>query len=243
MMRLVRWILDDYLRTQRIWVEWIAAVGIAYGALHTHSDTISTLATWSLSVIAFGLYTTSVIADLAEQPMNLVRVLQVQSRRIYIGAHLIAAFLIVASSYTILVGATYIFAPLAFPAWQTWLVTIPAVTLLSITSIVIMVLLTPLVATPLQRLTLLALIAVPLAWDRVIGALPDMLPGTIMATFQAMSTVFGIILWPCMQLYALTINPQFTAVSIGLASIHLVVVTGLIALVFRWYGRRTLTIA
>lgn len=243
MMRLVRWILDDYLRTQRIWVEWLAAIAIAYFALHTHSDTVSTLATWSLSVIAFALYTTSVLADLAEQPVNLIRLLQLQSRRVYIGAHIIAALLIVASSYALLVLATYIVAPLAFPAWQTWLATLPAIVMLSVTGVIIMLLLTPLVASPLQRLTLLALIAVPLAWERVIAALPDMLPGTVLAIFQAMSTVFGVILWPAMQLYALTINPQFSTVSMGLASIHVLVVIGLTALVFRWYGRRTLSIA
>ena len=243
MMRLVRWILDDYVRTQRIWVEWLAAIGIAYFALHTHSDTTSTLATWSLSVIAFSLYTTSVLADLAEQPVNLVRVLQLQSRRTYIGAHLVAALLIVASSYLILVTATYIAAPLAFPEWLAWVTTLPAVAVLSVTAVIVMVLLTPLVASPLQRLTLLALIAVPLAWDRVIAALPDMLPGTVLAIFHAMATVFGIILWPAMQLYALTINPQFGTLSLGLVRIHVLVVIGLTALVFRWYGRRTLTIA
>lgn len=243
MMRLVRWILDDYMRTQRILVEWVAAVAIAYVALHTHSDAASTLATWSLSVIAFALYTTSVIADIAEHPSNLVRLLQLKSRRTYIVAFLVATFIIVASSYALLVAATYLFAQAAFPDWQLWLSTIPAIIVLIVTAIIVMILLTPLVAGPLQRLALLAFIAVPLAWDRVIAILPDMLPGTVMAAFQAMSTFFGVMLWPTMQLYSLTINPQFDTLSLLLVVIHVFIISGLTVLAVRWYNRRSLTIA
>ena len=243
MMRLVRWILDDYIRSQRILVEWVAAIGIAYGALHAHTDATSTLATWSLSAIAFALYTTSVIADIADQPSSLVRLLQLQSRRTYIGAFLLSTFLIVVSSYLLLVTATYLFAQAAFPEWQQWVSTIPAIIVLIFTVIIVMLLLTPLVAAPVQRITLLAFITLPLAWDRVIALLPEMLPGTIMATFYAFSTVFGVILWPAMQLYALTINPQFNSLSLCLATVHLLVVSGLTVLTFRWYSRRSLTIA
>ena len=189
MMRLFRWIIDDYISSQRILVEWGAAIAIPYLLLASHTDAASTLATWSLSTLALALYTTSVIADIAEQPINISRLLHLPSRRQYIAAYLFAAFLIVLSAYVILVAATFIFAPVAFPAWQLWLASLPALIVLIITGIVMMMLLTPLVASPLQRLTLLAVFAIPLTWDRVIALLPDMLPGNIMAMFHAVSTV------------------------------------------------------
>jgi hypothetical protein len=243
MIRHIRWVLDDYVRTQRIFVEWGAALVVAYVALGAHVDASSTLSTWALSAFALALYTTSVIADMADHPISLTRLLQLPTRGHYIGAYLLAALLVVLSAYAILVGATAIVAPNAFPAWTVWLASIPPLLVLICTGVVVMTMLTPLVASPFQRIFLLAMLAVPLAWDRVIALLPDMLPGTVMAIFHALTTVFGVILWPSMQLYALCIVPQYTVVSILLATIHIGIVTGLAALTLRWYVRRPLTIA
>ena len=243
MIRLIRWVLDDYVRTQRIFVEWGAALVIAYVALGAHVDATSTLSTWALSTFALALYTTSVIADMADHPISLTRLLQLPSRIHYISAYLLAAIVITLSAYAILVGATAIVAPNAFPVWTVWLTSIPPLLVLVCTGVVVMTLLTPLVATSIQRLILLALLAIPLAWDRVIALLPDMLPGTVMAMFHALTTVFGVILWPSMQLYALSIDPQYTLVSVLLATIHLGILIGLTALTLRWYVRRPLTIA
>ena len=240
MIRLIRWVLDDYVRTQRIFVEWGAALVIAYVALGAHVDATSTLSTWALSSFALALYTTSVIADMADHPISLTRLLQLPSRIHYISAYLLAALVIALSAYAILVGATAIIAPNAFPLWTVWLTSIPPLLVLVCTGVVVMTMLTPLVATSIQ---LLALLAIPLAWDRVIALLPDMLPGTVMAMFHALTTVFGVILWPSMQLYALSIDPQYTITSVLLATVHIGILIGMTALTLRWYLRRPLTIA
>ena len=117
MIRLIRWVLDDYVRTQRIFVEWGAALVIAYVALGAHVDATSTLSTWALSSFALALYTTSVIADMADHPISLTRLLQLPSRIHYISAYLLAALVIALSAYAILVGATAVIAPNAFPVW------------------------------------------------------------------------------------------------------------------------------
>jgi len=46
-----------------------------------------------------------------------------------------------------------------------------------------------------------------------------------------------------MQLYALTSAPEYTLVTVLLATIHIGILTCLIALTLRWYARRPLTIA
>ena len=243
MIRLIRWILDDYIRTQRIFVEWGAALVIAYVALANHVDPTSTLSTWALSSFALALYTTSVIADMADHPISLTRLLQLPSRVHYMSAYLVSAFLIVLSAYALLVGATAVLAPAAFPVWTVWLASLPPLLVLIATGIVVMILLTPLVASSVQRIFLLAMLAVPLTWDRVIALLPDMLPATAMALFHAFTTVFGVVLWPSMQLYALTSAPEYTLVTVLLVTIHIGILVCLTALTLRWYARRPLTIA
>lgn len=243
MIRLIRWMLDEYVRSQRIFVEWGAAAVVAYFAFQSHADPASMLATWALSIVAVSLYTTSVIADMAEQPIAQIRMLQLTHRRTALAATLCSAVLIDLSAYAILVGASYISAPTAFPHWTTWFATIPAIIVLTVTMVIVMSLLTPLVAAPLQRLAVLALIAVPMAWDRVIAALPEMLPAPIYAIAHAIATLFGVLLWPTLQLYALTVVPVYTAQSALLAGIHLLICAGLAALGFRWYARKPLAIA
>lgn len=243
MTRLIRWILDEYVRSQRVFVEWGAMIVVAYFAFRSHADPASMLATWSLAMVAVALYTTSVVADIIEQPQSQLRILVLPQRRVALASALLAVVIIDLSAYVVLVGTSYIVAPTAFPPLFTWLATLPPVVLLVSTSVVVMCLLTPMVATPLQRLLILAVLAIPMAWERIVGLLPDMLPAVVYTAAASVATLFGLALWPGMQLYALTNTPRYTAQSAALVAVHIAVVALLTLLAFRWYARKPITIA
>lgn len=228
--RLVWMILVDHLQSQRILVEWASAVGMALLVLRDSTNVTSILSTWTLYAILISLYTMSVIADSAEQPFQIQRLLAIQSRRTYLYAQIIATNIIVYSCQIILVVMSVVAAPLARPSWLVLAQIIPSTGLIIAVATTAMMLLTPLVSTAIQRIVVLCVIAIPIAWEsissRVFLALT---PSDTLLTLQdAFNTLFGVLLWPSLHLFAITVQPEFSQFTALTYLIHIgVVIVGI----------------
>jgi hypothetical protein len=181
---LVQLILAEYFQSQRILIEWGSAIAIPILFIRNSTNMHTMMATWSLYSILVALYTTSVLADVAEQPFQLQRLLAIQSRRAYISAYLIAANLIIISSYVITIVVSFVIAPLAHPPFLTLIASAVSMVVLISVMAAVMLMMTPLVASTTQRILVLLLITLPLAWN-IIEPVVQRLVGTNYTTLIA----------------------------------------------------------
>ena len=241
--QLVRLILTEYFQSQRILIEWGSAIAVALLLVRDSSSVHTVMATWSLYSILVALYTTSVLADIAEQPFQLQRLLAIQSRRAYICAYLIAANSIVASSYVITMALSFLVAPLAHPSLLTLVASIPSMLVLISVVTTLMLMLTPLVANTQQRIVVLLLITIPLAWNIIGPAVQRLVGANYTPVIASFATLWGIVLWPTLHLYTITITPQIDRIMLAVILFHLVLLAILLRQLIRWFNNKALAIA
>jgi hypothetical protein len=243
MWRLVQRILTEYMQSQRIFIEWGSAIAVATILIRDTANTHTLMATWSLYSILVALYTTSVLADIAEQPFQMQRLLAIQSRRAYISAYLIAANIIVISSYIIVVVVSFLIAPLARPTLELFAASLPCMLVLISVVTTLMLMLTPLVASTQQRIGVLLLITIPLSWN-IIGPAIQRFVGTEYSPFiAAFATIWGLLLWPSLHLYTITITPQIDRMMLVVIVFHLILLAVIIRQIIHWFNKKSLAVA
>lgn len=215
--RVVAGIISEHIMSQRILAEWGSAILVALFILRDSSHSNAVLGVWALYAIAISLYTTSVLADNAEQPYNAQRMLALPSRRTFIWAYLVSANLIVYTCQIILVVASLVLAPLARPDMAQIAMTIPSIVLIISVATGCMLLLTPLVSTVLQRIILMLMIAIPVIWGTLAAQLFTPESASIKAALDA---VFGVMLWPSLHLYATAVTPTFDRTTLVVFAIN-----------------------
>lgn len=240
--QLVRLILTDYVQSQRILIECGSVVAVSLLLVRDTTNANTMLAIWTLYAVLLALYTTSVLADIAEQPFQIQRLLAIQSRRTYISAYLIAANIIVISSTSILALLSLWVAPFAQPTLMVLVMAVPSMLVLIGVMTALMLMLTPLVASTQQRIVVLLIITIPLAWN-IIAPLIQRVAGTnFTALIAGLMTLWGIILWPTLHLYTITITPKFDSIMLAVICFHLGVVAIIVRQIIVWFNRKSLTI-
>jgi hypothetical protein len=240
---LFRIILMEHIRSQRILIELIIGAVMAFFVLRNLSDAQAVHASLVLYAFLVSLYTTSVIADSSEQPHAIQRILALPTRHLLLQAIGVSVTTITIASYVVLVGVGMLLNPLAMPALLTLLLGLPSLLLLIVTAIVLMLLMTPLVASTTQRIIILAIITVPMAWNIVVSTVNLSMPfvdGTIVA---AITTVWGILLWPSFAVYNHAIHPDYNILTILLHLIHVCLLVGMARVGRHWFAHKSLTIA
>ena len=243
MWQLVRRILTEYMQSQRILIEWGSAIVVATILIRDSTNTHTMMATWSLYTILVALYTTSVLADIAEQPFQMQRLLAIQSRQAYISAYLIAANAVVISSYIIVVAVSFLTAPLARPTLEILGASLPSLLVLSSIVTAVMLMLTPLVANTQQRIVVLLLITIPLSWNIIGPAIQHIIGPEYTTIIAAFTTIWGVLLWPSLHLYTITITPQIDRMMVVMILFHLIILSVIIFQIIRWFNKKSLTIA
>jgi hypothetical protein len=242
MWRLVQRILAEYIQSQRILIEWGSAIAVAAILIRDTTNAQTMMATWSLYTILLALYTTSVLADIAEQPFQMQRLLAIQSRRTYISAYLIAANIIVISSYSIVVMVSFLTAPLARPALELFMASLPSIFVLISVITTLMLMLTPLVANTQQRIGVLLLITIPLSWNIISPAIQRVIGPNYTSLIAAFTTLWGMLLWPTLHLYTITITPKIDYVTLAVLLFHIVLLSIFIRQIIVWFNKKPLTI-
>lgn len=236
--RFVWMILVEHIQSQRVVIEWGSAVGVALVLLRDSTSATAVMGTWALYAIFISLYTTSVLADTAEQPFHIQRLLAIQSRRAFLWAYLCAAVVMAASCQLILMLVSVLVAPAARPELLTVLASLPNIILIMVTATACMILLTPLVSSVWQRISVLLLIAIPIAWGSIA---PRLMPAEALPIRAILNTVFGVMLWPSLHLYATAITPSLSSTTLSAYAVHMGICTLFILLATRWFTRKHIT--
>ncbi|MFM7679403.1 MAG: hypothetical protein ACKO83_11205 [Roseiflexaceae bacterium] len=236
--RFVWMILVEHIQSQRVVVEWGSAIGVALVLLRDSTNTTAVMGTWALYALCISLYTTSVLADTAEQPFHIQRLLAIQSRRMFLWAYMCASVIMAASCQLILMLVSILVAPAACPALLTVFASLPSIILIIMTATACMLLLTPLVSSVAQRISVLLVIAIPIAWGSIA---PRLIPAEALHIKAVFNTVFGVMLWPSLHLYATAITPSWSLSTLSAYAVHLGICTLFILLATRWFTRKHIT--
>jgi hypothetical protein len=243
MIKLLMIILRDHIRSQRILVELGLLAFTTLFVLRTITDSQAAQATIVLYCFLVSLYTTSVMADSNEQPLAIQRLLAMPSRESLLFAITGSVGIITLASYLLLSTMGRVLNPLNMPTITTTIIALPSVFMVVITAIIVMLLMTPLIATTTQRLIVLAIVTLPIAWNIVVSTINLSMPQIDGSVVAALTTVWGIMLWPGFAVYNHAIIPDYNGLSIGLHVIHAGIMAGLYFVIRTWFNRKALAIA
>lgn len=233
--RYVWMILVEHMQSQRIVIAWGSAVAVAVVILRDSTTSATVMGTWALYAIFIALYNTSVLADTAEQPFHIQRLLAVQPRRMFLWAYMSAALLVSLSCQLILMLVSLLVAPIARPDLGVLFASIPNIVLMLATATTCMILLTPLVSSAVQRISVLLLIALPIAWGSIA---PRIMPAGTLHISAVLNTFFGVMLWPSLHLYARAITPDWSPTTIIVYGIHIGLCCFFTLIATRWFMRK-----
>ena len=236
MIRLLRMVIVDYVRSLRIGIEWALAIMVPYLVLRETLSNATILATWALLSLVLTAYSTSVMCDMAEQPHQLWRFTALRDRTMYLMAYIIASLVVSGSSFVIMVGATAVFNPFAMPPLITIIATLPTLLTLIISVVFGVTLLSPLISTTVQRLMALIIMTIPLAWNLVVTVARHRFDVTESAFLDSITTLFGVMIWPTLHLYAVSIAPNYSWLTVLFLFVQLIIngfVAWIIATLFR----------
>lgn len=242
MTRLFRMVVIDYVQSLRIGIEWALAIAVPYLVLRDTMASSTVLATWALLALALTGYSTSVICDMAEQPHQLWRFSALRDRTTYLAAYIVASLAVSGSSYLIMVGATAVLNPFAMPSVVTIIATWPTLLTLMISVIFGVALVSPLISTTGQRLLALVLLTIPLAWNLVVTLVQHRFNIMESALLDSITTVFGIIVWPTLHLYAVSISPNYSWLTVLFMCVQLLLNVGLTWLIVSLFRRKLIRI-
>lgn len=243
MIKLLMMVLRDHMRSQRILVEVAIMACTAFFVIRNLGDPQAVQASLVLYSFLMALYTTSVLADSNEQPAAMQRLLAMQNRETLLIAIAGSVLAITGTSYLLLSVISTVLNPLAMPPMSTTLMAIPSVLLVIVTAIVLMLLMTPLVATTTQRLIVLTALTIPIAWNIVVSTINLSVPQIDGALVSAITTVWGVILWPGFAVYNHAITPDYDLLSISMHVVLAVIIAGLSVVVRTWFRRKALAVA
>lgn len=242
MTRLFRMVVVDYVQSLRIGIEWLLAIAIPYLVLRETMSSATVLATWALLVLVLTGYSTSVICDLAEQPNQLWRFPALRNRTTYLAAYLLASLAVGGSSYGVMVGATAIFNPMAMPSVLTIVATLPSLFALMVCVILGVALVSPLISTTWQRLVVLIVVTVPLAWNLVISMAQHRFNIMESALLDSLTMLFGVIIWPTLHLYAISIAPNYSWLTVLFLCVQFLINLGIAWLIISLFRRKLIRI-
>lgn len=243
MIKLLMMVLRDHMRSQRILVEIAIMACTAFFVIRNLGDRQAVQASLVLYSFLMALYTTSVLADSNEQPAAMQRLLAMPNRETLLIAIAGSVLTITGTSYLLLSAIGTMLNPLAMPPMSTTLMALPSVLLVIVTAIIIMLLMTPLVATTTQRLVVLAALTIPIAWNIVVSTINVSMPQIDGALVSAVTTVWGVILWPGFAVYNHAVTPDYDLLSISMHLVLAVIIAGLSVIVRTWFRRKALTVA
>lgn len=243
MIKLLMLVLRDHIRSQRILIELTAMAGTAFFILRNQTESQAAQATLVLFSFLMALYTTSVIADSNEQPAAVQRLLAMPNRESLLFAIAGSVLTITGVSYLLLTAIGMVLNPFVMPPLTTTIMALPSVLLVITTAIVVMLLMTPLIATTTQRLIVLAIITTPITWNIVVSTINLSAPQIDGALVAAITTVWGIMLWPGFSVYNHAITPNYDLQSIIMHVIHTAIMAGLYLIIRTLFQRKALTIA
>lgn len=224
MLRLFRIVLLDYLASFRILIEWGLAALVPYLVLSDTLDSNTIMSTWALVTLVLSAYITSIIMDMADQSAHLWRLPAMRSRDQYLNAYLLTAGSVSLLTYAVMVITTYVINPFAMPAWSTIIATWPTLFMLTASVVLLTSLFSPLITQTWQRLSILMVITVPFAWDSLAHAITFQRNGESLPIIDSITTLFGIFVWPTLHLYAVSVQPTYTWLTILFMALHVVLI-------------------
>lgn len=243
MTKLLMLVLRDHVRSQRMLVELAVMAFTAFFVLRNLTESHAAQATLTLYSFLMALYTTSVLADSNEQPAAMQRLLAMPNRESLLFAIGGSTLIITGTSYLVLSIVGTVLNPRAMPPITTTVLALPSIVLLIITATMLMLLMTPLIATTTQRLIILAIVTIPIAWNIVVSTVNISMPQIDGAMIAAITTIWGIMLWPAFTVYNHAVNPHYDVLGIVMHLIHAIVLIGLYLVIRTWFQRKALTIA
>jgi hypothetical protein len=200
------------------------------------------LATWALLTLVLTGYSTSVICDMAEQPHQLWRFTALRNRTTYLAAYITASFAVSGISYVVMVVATAIFNPIVMPSMLTILATLPSLMTLMVSVIFGVVLVSPLISTTWQRLVVLVIVTIPLAWNLVITMAQHRFNIMESALLDSLTTLFGVVVWPILHLYAVSITPNYSWLTVLFLFVQFLANVGVAWIVVALFRRKLIRI-
>ena len=242
MTRLFRMVVVDYVQSLRIGIEWILAIAVCYLMLRETMSSSTVLATWALLTLVLTGYSTSVICDMAEQPHQLWRFTALRNRTTYLAAYITASFAVSGISYVVMVVATAIFNPIVMPSMLTILATLPSLMTLMVSVIFGVVLVSPLISTTWQRLVVLVIVTIPLAWNLVITMTQHRFNIMESALLDSLTTLFGVVVWPILHLYAVSITPNYSWLTVLFLFVQFLANVGVAWIVVALFRRKLIRI-
>lgn len=242
MTRLFRMVVVDYVQSLRIGIEWILAIAVCYLMLQETMSSSTVLATWALLTLVLTGYSTSVICDMAEQPHQLWRFTALRNRTTYLAAYITASFAVSGISYVVMVVATAIFNPIVMPSMLTILATLPSLMTLMVSVIFGVVLVSPLISTTWQRLVVLVIVTIPLAWNLVITMAQHRFNIMESALLDSLTTLFGVVVWPILHLYAVSITPNYSWLTVLFLFVQFLANVGVAWIVVALFRRKLIRI-
>jgi hypothetical protein len=224
MLRLFRSVLLEYLTSFRVLIECGVAALVPYLVLRDTLDGDTILSTWALLTLVLSAYITSIITDLADQSSHLWRLPAMRSRDHYLNAYLLTAGCVSLLTYAVMVIATQIINPFAMPAWSTIIATWPTLLVLIATIIVLISLFSPLITQTWHRLSILLVITIPFAWNSLAHTIAFQRNGESLPIVDSITTILGIVIWPALHLYAVSIQPTYTWLTILFMALHVLLI-------------------
>ena len=106
-----------------------------------------------------------------------------------------------------------------------------------------MLMLTPLVTSTQQRIGVLLLITIPLSWNIIGPAIQRVIGPNYTSLIAGFTTLWGILLWPSLHLYTITITPKIDYVMLTVLLFHIVLLSIFIRQIMVWFNKKSLTIA
>jgi hypothetical protein len=235
-------VVVDYVQSLRIGIEWILAIAVCYLMLQETMSSSTVLATWALLTLVLTGYSTSVICDMAEQPHQLWRFTALRNRTTYLAAYITASFAVSGISYVVMVVATAIFNPIVMPSMLTILATLPSLMTLMVSVIFGVVLVSPLISTTWQRLVVLVIVTIPLAWNLVITMAQHRFNIMESALLDSLTTLFGVVVWPILHLYAVSITPNYSWLTVLFLFVQFLANVGVAWIVVALFRRKLIRI-
>jgi hypothetical protein len=235
-------VVVDYVQSLRIGIEWILAIAVCYLMLQETMSSSTVLATWALLTLVLTGYSTSVICDMAEQPHQLWRFTALRNRTTYLAAYITASFAVSGISYVVMVVATAIFNPIVMPSMLTILATLPSLMTLMVSVIFGVVLVSPLISTTWQRLVVLVIVTIPLAWNLVITMAQHRFNIMESALLDSLTTLFGVVVWPILHLYAVSITPNYSWLTVLFLFVQFLANVGVAWIVVSLFRRKLIRI-
>jgi hypothetical protein len=106
-----------------------------------------------------------------------------------------------------------------------------------------MLMLTPLVASTQQRIVVLLLVTIPLSWNIIGPAIQRTLGSSYAPIIAGFTTLWGVLLWPTLHLYTITVTPQIDRIMLAIIVVHLSLLVILVRQLIIWFNKKSLAIA